>query len=271
MFYFCDAKIKKHPNMKKFVNILLAICIVALIYIVYGSIMNPIRFENEKKIRDKAVIQTLMDIKAAQTEYKYQHDSYCDNFDSLAEFIKTAQLPITKKIGELTDDQLENNWTETKVLTLYAKARSAEQEAAKLTGRRAAQKQYEADTLWQRAATEGFIEIREDGSKNFLFSRETEFVSLYDSLYKGRINPDSLRYVPFSNGKEFELSIAIDSAKTGVVNHSFEAKTLFVTYLGPESEDGGLDKQEIINLLEDCDDRGRYRGMKVDNNSGNWE
>ena len=33
----------------------------------------------------------------------------------------------------------------------------------------------------------------------------------------------------------------------------------------------GLDKQEIINLLEDCDDRGHYRGMKVDNNSGNWE
>ena len=100
MFYFCDAKIKKHPNMKKFVNILLAICIVALIYIVYGSIMNPIRFANEKKIRDNAVIQTLMDIKAAETEYKYQHDSYCDNFDTLAAFIRTGKLPITKKIGE---------------------------------------------------------------------------------------------------------------------------------------------------------------------------
>ena len=166
--------------MKKFVNILLAICIVALIYIVYGSIMNPIRFANEKNIRDKAVIQKLMDIKAAQTEYNYQHDGYCDNFDSLAAFIKTGKLPIVKKIGELTDDQLDNNWTEDKVLKLYAKAQTAEIEAAKLTGRRAAQKKYEADTLWQRAATEGFIEILEDGTKNFLFSRETEFVSLYD-------------------------------------------------------------------------------------------
>ena len=257
--------------MKKVVNILLAICIVALIYIVYGSIMNPIRFANEKKTRDQAVIQKLMDIKAAQTEYNYQHDGYCDNFDSLAAFIKTAQLPITKKIGELTDDQLENNWTENKVLALYAKAQTAEQEAATLKGRKAAQKQYEADTLWQRAAKEGFIEILEDGTKNFLFSRETEFVSLYDSLYHGRINPDSLRYVPFSNGKEFELSVSSDTSKTGVISHTFEAKTLFVNYLGAESEGGGLDKQEIINLLEDCDDRGRYRGMKVDNNSGNWE
>ena len=126
--------------MKKFVNILLAICIVALIYIVYGSIMNPIRFANEKNIRDKAVIQKLMDIKAAQTEYNYQHDGYCDNFDSLAAFIKTGKLPIVKKIGELTDDQLDNNWTEDKVLKLYAKAQTAEIEAAKLTGRKAAQK-----------------------------------------------------------------------------------------------------------------------------------
>ena len=257
--------------MKKFVNILLAICIVALIYIVYGSIMNPIRFENEKKFRDKAVIQRLMDIKAAQTEYKYQHETYCDNFDSLAEFIKVGKLPIVKKIGELTDDQMENNWTEEKVLKLYAKAQSAEIEASRLTGRKAAQKQYEADTLWQRAATEGFIEILDDGTKNFLFSRETEFVSLYDSLYKGRINPDSLRYVPFTNGKEFELTTSSDTSKTGVISHTFEAKVPFVDYLGPESENGGLDKQEIINLLEECDDRGRYRGMKVDNNSGNWE
>jgi len=257
--------------MKKVVNILLAICIVALIYIVYGSIMNPIKFTNEKKIRDKAVIERLMDIKAAQTEYNYQHSGYCDNFDTLAAFIKTAQLPITKKIGELTDDQLENNWTENKVLALYAKAQQAEKDAENLKGRRAAQKQYEADTLWQRAEKEGFIKINEDGTKEFLFSRETEFVSLYDSLYHGRINPDSLRYVPFSNGKEFELSTSSDTSKAGVITYTFEAKTLFVNYLGVESEGGGLDKQEIINLLEDCDDRGRYRGMKVDNNSGNWE
>lgn len=257
--------------MKKVVNILLGLCVLALIYIVYDSIMDPIRFQTEKGIRDKAVITRLMDIKAAQTEYNYQHDGYCDNFDTLAAFIKTGQLPITKKVGELTDDQLENNWTENKVLALYAKAQTAEQEAANLKGRRAAQKQYEADTLWQRAAKEGFIEILEDGTKNFLFSRETEFVSLYDSLYHGRINPDSLRYVPFSNGKEFELSISSDTSKAGVITHSFEAKTLFINYLGPESQNGGLDKQEIINLLEDCDDRGRYRGMKVDNNSGNWE
>ena len=258
--------------MKKVINILLGLCIVALIYAVYDSIMGPIKFAKEKGIRDNAVIEKLMDIKAAQTEYNYQHGGYCNNFDSLAEFIKTAQLPITKKIGELTDDQLENNWTENKVLTLYAKALTAEQEAAKLKGRKAAQKKYEADTLWQRAATEGFIILHEDGTKEFLFSRETEFVSLYDSIFKGKvIDPDSLRYVPYGNGAMFELSIESDTSATDVVSHSFQAQTSFESYLGPNSYGGGLDRQELINLLEDCDDRGRYRGMRVDNNSGNWE
>lgn len=257
--------------MKKVINVLLGLCIVALIYIVYGSIMGPINFAKEKGIRDKAVIEKLMDIKAAQTEYNYQHGTYCNNFDTLAEFIKTAQIPIVKKIGELTDDQLDHNWTENKVLALYAKAQSAEQEAAQLKGRKAAQKKIEADTLWEKAANEGFVIIHEDGTKEFLFSRDTEFVSLYDSLYKGRIDPDSLRYVPFSNNVEFELSTTSDTAKTGVITHTFTAQTLFINYLGPDSYKGGLDKQEIINLLEDCDDRGRYRGMRVDNNSGNWE
>ena len=172
--------------MKKVINILLAICIVAMVYIVYGSIMGPIKFANEKGIRDRAVIQKLMDIKAAQTEYNYQHGTYCDNFDTLAAFIRTGQLPITKRIGDLTDDQMDEGWTESKVLTLYAKAQTAEMEAAKLTGRQKAKKQIEADTLWQKAADEGFIEIREDGTKNFIFSRET-LIPIHCAMYHSAI------------------------------------------------------------------------------------
>jgi len=259
--------------MKKLINTLLALCIVVLIYVVYGSIMGPINFAKEKEIRDKAVIQRLMDIKAAQTEYNnLTHSGYCDNFDSLIAFIKTAELPITKKVGELTDDQLENNWTEDKVLILYAKAQTAEDAAKKLSGRQARNKQIEADTLWQKAVDEGFVEILEDGTKRFLFSRDTEWVSLYDSLYHGRINPDSIRYVPFNdNGLEFELTTQADTSKLGLISFTFQAQTEFVNYLGADSQDGGLDKQEIINLLEDCADRQRYPGMRVDNNSGNWE
>ena len=42
--------------MKTVINLVLAICVVALIYICYGSIMGPINFEKEKGIREKAII-----------------------------------------------------------------------------------------------------------------------------------------------------------------------------------------------------------------------
>jgi len=251
--------------MKKVINIILGICIIALIYIVYGSIMGPIRFANDKGIRDKAVIGRLVDIKNAQYEYNHQHNGYCDNFDTLIAFIKTAQLPTIRKIGNLTDDQLEAGWKEAEVLALYEKAKRAEREAARLTGSRAKKKAIEADTLWEKAANEGFIKIKEDGTKEFLFSRDTIWTSLYDSLYHGRLDPDSIRFIPYSQDVQFELTASSDTSKAGVISYTFEAKAPYEAYLG------GLDKQEIINLLEDCDDRGRYRGMKVDNNSGNWE
>ena len=48
--------------MKKVINILLALCVVGLGYIFYGSIMGPIKFEREKTIRDTEVINRLIDI-----------------------------------------------------------------------------------------------------------------------------------------------------------------------------------------------------------------
>ncbi|MBR5936268.1 MAG: hypothetical protein IKZ89_08975 [Bacteroidaceae bacterium] len=251
--------------MKKFINILLAICAIGLIYTLYESIMDPIRFANEKGRRDKAVINRLLDIRDAQIEYNHAHSTYCDDFDTLIAFVKSAKLPIIRKIGNLTDDQMDALWTEGKVLDTYDKARAAERLAATLTGSKAAKKKIEADTLWQKVIDAGFVKILADGSKEFLFSRDTAWVDLVDSLYHGQIDPDSLCYVPFGNGAKFELATASDTSKSGVITNSFYAYTPFVTYLG------GLDEQEIINLLEDCDDRGRDPGMKVDNNSGNWE
>ena len=257
--------------MKKFINILLAICAIGLIYTLYESIMDPIRFANEKGIRDRAVINRLLDIRDAQIEYNHANGTYCADFDTLVDFVKSAKLPIIRKNGNLTDDQMDALWTEGKVLDYYDRARAAEKLSVTLSGTRAAKKKIEADTLWQRVIEAGFVKILPDGSKEFLFSRDTVWVDLVDSLYHGLIDPDSLCFVPYGNGAKFEMEIASDTSKSGVITNSFYAYTPFVTYLGKDSYGGGLDEQEIINLLEDCDDRGRDPGMKVDNNSGNWE
>ena len=55
--------------MKTVINLVLAACVVALVYICYGSIMGPINFDEAKKEREKAIIARLIDIRKAQQEY----------------------------------------------------------------------------------------------------------------------------------------------------------------------------------------------------------
>ena len=48
--------------MKTVINLVLAACAVVLVYICYGSIMGPINFDKEKKVREDAIIARLIDI-----------------------------------------------------------------------------------------------------------------------------------------------------------------------------------------------------------------
>ena len=245
--------------MKKVINILLGLCIIGLAYIFYGSIMGPIKFDKEKSLRDEAVKNRLIDIRTAQVEFHNQHDGrYTADMDSLIEFVKTGKLPTINKVGELNDWQMEANWTESKVLELYKEARTAKNKKI-------------ADEKWQEAIDNGFVRKNPDGSMKFLFSRDTVWTDIIGSIFPEDFNADSLRYVPFGNGAEFEMEIGCDTTKSGSFMHLFEARTLFETYYD------GLDEQLVYNLIDEREQLGRYPGMKVgdavsgNNNAGNWE
>ena len=78
--------------MKTVINLVLAACVVALVYICYGSIMGPINFDKEKEVRDNAIKTRLIDIRKAQQEYRGMHNgAYTADFDTLIDFIKTAK------------------------------------------------------------------------------------------------------------------------------------------------------------------------------------
>lgn len=228
--------------MKVLINSVLAICVVALAYLCYGSIMGPIEFENQKNARDKQVIASLINIREAQVNYRnIIGGAYCETLDSLAQFVKYAQLPIVKKEGELTDEQLENGLTESKAVAMIEKARK--------TGK------------WD--------EVKKAGLEGF--SRDTAYVSLKDSLFGKDFNADSLAYVPFGNGAKFEMETRVDSTRSGTPLYLFEARTPYEVYLK------GLNEQEIKNLIDVCEKQDRYIGLKVgdveepNNNAGNWE
>lgn len=110
--------------MKTVINLVLAACVVGLIYICYGSVMGPINFDKERDLREKAIIARLIDIRKAQQEYRGMHQgAYTADFDSLIDFVKTAKLPFILKVGALTDAQLEAGMTEKKAMAIINKAK----------------------------------------------------------------------------------------------------------------------------------------------------
>ena len=228
--------------MKTVINLVLAVCVIALVYICYGSIMGPINFDKEKAIREKAIITRLIDIRKAQVEYRGVHNgAYTASFDTLINFVKTAKLPFIMKIGTLTDDQLNNGMTEKKAVAMIEKA--------KKTGN------------WK--------EVEEAGLTNF--RRDTMWVAVMDTIFEKGFNPDSLSYVPYGNGAKFEMAIRQDTTKSGAPLNLFQAQVAYDVYLGD------LNKQELINLKDVQEKLGKYCGLRVgdieqpNNNAGNWE
>lgn len=228
--------------MKTVFNIVLVLCAAALIYICYSSIMGPIDFENAKSHREKAVITRLIDIRKAQMEYRtLHHGQYTNSFDTLIDFVKNQKIPFIMKEGQLTDKQLEDGLTEKKAAAIV--------ERAKKTGK--------------------YDEVNKWGLENF--KRDTMWVAVTDTIFAKGFNPDSMRFIPFGNGAQFEMATKNDTAKSGAPVYLFEIKAPYESYLN------GLNKQEIVNLKDVQTKLNKYCGLMVgsidtpNNGAGNWE
>lgn len=89
--------------MKRIIQILLLVIIAVLAYLVYESIMHPIRFEKEKDKRFSATIERLKSIRTAQVAYRSQYGKYTGSFDTLIHFMKFDSFKVEKQIGSLDD------------------------------------------------------------------------------------------------------------------------------------------------------------------------
>lgn len=212
--------------MKTFIQIILAIAIVILGYLLVESIMNPIRFNRERVKREKAAISRLEDIRTAQIAFKTEKGRYTGSFDTLINFVKNDSFSVVKSIGSIPD-------------SLY-------------------------NALGPRKAE---IEALRKG----LITRDTIKVPVLDSLFDPNYPIDSLRYVPYTNGKEFFLGRNVIETASGVKVDVFEANVLNDVLLN------GLDSQLIINYNEERLKITDFPGLRLGslkeatNNAGNWE
>ncbi len=224
--------------MKTAINVILGLCALGLLYICYGSIMEPIHFNEEKAVREAAVRERLIHIREAQDQYRQQHEGqFCDTLSKLVEFVKTGKVPFVNKIGDLTDAQMEKGLTEAKAAAIVNSGNAAA--------------------------------IAANGLENF--RRDTTWVSLADTIFGKDFVADSLEYIPYSGGEKFELVTGFIKNKSGTIMNVMECGAKYDAYLK------GMNAREIYNLNDLADKTSRYPGLKIgdlysnNNNAGNWE
>ena len=90
--------------MKKIlIQVLLLVIVVALGYFVFESIMEPVRFDKERRARQKVVVEKLKDIRNSQLIFRRVNGSYANNFDTLVKFAKVAEIPVVKMVPDPED------------------------------------------------------------------------------------------------------------------------------------------------------------------------
>jgi hypothetical protein len=224
--------------MKKVINLILAVCAVALVWALVESIMGPINFEKEQAVREAAVKKRLIQIREAEEQYKLQHEGmYCDTMENLIQFINEARIATVIKEGELTDDQMDAGLTEAKAAAIVRSGNASEIAAKGLQG----------------------------------FRRDTAWVSLKENLFGADFNADSLAYIPYSDGEKFELEQTFIINKSGTMEYLMECRAPIDSYMK------GMNANTVASLKEDAEKYSRYSGLKIgdldngNNNAGNWE
>ncbi|MCF8386314.1 MAG: hypothetical protein K9G58_08495 [Bacteroidales bacterium] len=95
------------------------------------------------------------------------------------------------------------------------------------------------------------------------------YINAADSLFKGNIAVEEIKYIPFSDGEIFEIN-AGKIEKGSVKVNVFEVSCLYEQFLK------GLEEQLIVNLVATRKQLDKFPGLKVGSmeepsTDGNWE
>ncbi len=94
--------------MKTIIQIGLAIVILVLVYFIYESIMEPVRFNQEVARREAMVVDRLKDIRQVQIAHRARFGAFNSDLDSLIRFVKEDSLAVIRAIGSVPDTLTES-------------------------------------------------------------------------------------------------------------------------------------------------------------------
>ena len=223
---------------------ILPLCIIALAFLLYRSISEPVKFNKERDQRLSVGIERLKDIRTLQVTFKDTYGHYAPVMDSLIDFYNNGKITIMQQIGSEDDS----------VAVLHTEA--VKKTFRNLKGEQMMQKLYE---------------LYQNGDEHLII-RIPQLTAVKDTLFRNRpeFKVNELRYIPFSEGDTVIMRSIIKQV-SGVDVPLFEAQMPYWSILK------GMDHQQIVNLVAEREDTGRYPGLMVgsidnaNNNAGNWE
>lgn len=199
--------------MKIAINLFLLLAMIALTYLVIQSVQEPIKFQEEKTKRERAVISQLEYIRAVQLAYRDIKGEYAGDWDSLRHVLSTDSFMVIR-VFEVED--VEN----------------------------------------------------EEG---LLF--DTAYVDAADSLAALGWNLDSLEYVPYSDGKKFDIDAGVieyQATEVAVVEVRVRIADFMGQYAG--NRVGGQYKSKYTRYDQDYNPNAyvAFGDMTRPTTAGNW-
>jgi hypothetical protein len=96
---------KLPAKLKPLLSIVLWVVIVFFAYKIYNSIMEPIKFNKEKRERYAQVIDNLKIIRDAEIAYATVNRKFTDKYEDLISFIDTAKFAVTEVKNVVVTEQ----------------------------------------------------------------------------------------------------------------------------------------------------------------------
>ena len=214
------------------IQIVLAVVIVGLAYVLYNSIQKPMRFDDEYTKRRNACAEKLKSIRSLEEAYKLTYGCYTGSFDTLINRLMTEdsmkvvskvinydKIPADVDINEVSENEaVKNGWITRGEMLVNTIAK-----------------------------------LREDNKLPIVDAVSGKTRQLTDEEIR------NLRYVPYPKGEKNEFELAAGMLeKSGFMVPVFECKVPLEVLLSD------LDDQLVVNKIAEIHEvKDRYAGWKV--------
>ncbi len=79
------------------------VIIIVLTVLIVMSVEQPVKFNQEKSVREAAAIVKLKDIRTLQVAYKNVNGKFTNSIDTLVDFYKNGKMTVIRSIGSMDD------------------------------------------------------------------------------------------------------------------------------------------------------------------------